>query len=182
MLWKAASYIHEGNGAEAMRVMEERRAIAEGNADWLAVSFDDVLIGRTLLEMGDVASASERFASAIVAVEKADVPADIETARAKSAAYDEAVAVTNVAFEARQNHELMGRIALAEGNGEEALTHLAHANHQDPRVLLLMAEAEAAAGNPEAAAELARGVQSVKLPAVVRSRQGAFDADRLIRR
>lgn len=178
LLWTAASYLHEGDSGSAIQTLDERRGIAEANDDWLAVSNDDVLIGRTLLETGDVAGASARFASAIEMIEQADVPeevkdatrrnilyneglvalaeGDIETARAKSAAYDEAVAVTNVAFEVRQNHELMGRIALAEGNGEGALTHLAHANHQDPRVLLLMAEAEAAAGNTEAAAEMVR--------------------------
>jgi hypothetical protein len=52
----------------------------------------------------------------------------------------------------------MGRIALAEGNGTEAVAHLEQANDQDPRVLLLTARAHEAADNQEAAAELIRQV------------------------
>jgi hypothetical protein len=59
-----------------------------------------------------------------------------------------------VPFELRQDHELLGRIALAEGKGAEAVAHFEQANDQDPRVLLLTAEAHAAAGNQQAADDL----------------------------
>ena len=61
-------------------------------------------------------------------------------------------------FELRQDHELMGRIALAEGKGAEAVAQLEQANDQDPRVLLLTARAHEAAGDQAAAAELIRQV------------------------
>lgn len=178
LLWKAASYLHEGNESEAMKTLDERMAIATENADWLAVANDHALIGRTLLETGEPARAAEHIATSNSAVAKADVPAevkeatirnnlynealvalargDLEAAKAKAAEFHQAVQGPNVAFEIRNDHELMGRIALAEGNPTGALSHLAQANQQDPRVLLLTAEAEKAAGNAEAAQEMAR--------------------------
>jgi hypothetical protein len=60
-----------------------------------------------------------------------------------------------VPFEIRQDHELLGRIALAEGDNESALEHFAHANQQDPRVLYAMAEAHNGMGNQEASDEMA---------------------------
>lgn len=178
LLWKAAAYLHEGNQAQALKVLEERQAIAENTSDWLAVANDNALIGRTLLDLGDAQKASERFAWSIEAVEKANVPqeikdgirrnhlynealvalanGDLATAKENSAAYHAAVQTPSIPFELRQDHELMGRIALAEGDASGALAHLGQANQQDPRVLLLTAEAYEASGNTEAAADMIR--------------------------
>ncbi len=52
----------------------------------------------------------------------------------------------------------MGRIALAEGDASGALAHLGQANQQDPRVLLLTAQAYKASGNDQAAIDMARQV------------------------
>jgi tetratricopeptide (TPR) repeat protein len=178
LLWKAASYLYEGNQAKAMQILEERRAISEKTNDWLAVSGDDVLIGQTLLDLGDAQKAAERFQWSIDEVEKADVPegtkeatrrnhlfnearvalakGDIALAKEKSAAYHTAVQTPAISFELRQDHELMGRIALAEGDASGALAHLGQANQQDPRVLLLTAQAYKASGNAEAATDMAR--------------------------
>jgi tetratricopeptide (TPR) repeat protein len=180
LLWKAAAWLHEGNRARAMEVLAERRAISERKSDWTTISGDDGLIGRTLLDLGDVEGAAARFASSVEAIEKADVPAgikeaarrnhiynealvalasnDLAKAKERAAAYHTAVQEPAVPFELRQDHELMGRIALADGNGAEAVAHFEQANDQDPRVLLLTAQALQAAGNQEAAAELIRQV------------------------
>lgn len=178
LLWKAAAYFHEGNRAQAMRVLEERRGIAEKTGDWLSVANDDVLIGRTLLDTGDAGKAERLFGGAVTTVEKAQAPeevkeglrrnhlynealvaltrGDLAAAQAKAAAYHDRVQSPNIAFEIRQDHELMGRIALADGKVAEARTHFSLANNQDPRVLLLMATAEKSAGNATAAQEMAR--------------------------
>lgn len=178
LLWKAASHLHEGNRPQAMRVLEERRAIAESTADWLAVANDDVLIGRLWLDLGHADEAERLFAQALPEVEKAEVPqevkeglrrndlynqglvaiakGDLAAAREKSRAYHAAVQEPAINFELQQDHELMGRIALADGNAAEALTHLGQANQQDPRVLLLTAEAHRVAGDAESAREMAR--------------------------
>ncbi|MGH7562806.1 MAG: tetratricopeptide repeat protein, partial [Gemmatimonadota bacterium] len=178
LLWKAASYLHEGNQAQAIQVLKERRAIAENTSDWLTVSGDDVLIGRTLLDLGDTQKAAERFAWSIEEIEKAEVPeetkegirrnhafndalvalaqGDLAAAKEKSAAYHTAVQTPAIPFELRQDHELMGRISLAEEKGSEALAHFGQANQQDPRVLLLTGQAYQASGNAEAAADMIR--------------------------
>jgi tetratricopeptide (TPR) repeat protein len=180
LLWKAAAWLHEGNRARAMEVLADRRAISERKSDWTTISGDDGLIGRTLLDLGDVEAAAARFASSVEAIEKADVPEgikeatrrnhiynealvalasnDLAKAKERSAAYHTAVQEPAVPFELRQDHELMGRIALAEGKGAEAVAHFEQANDQDPRVLLLTAQAHQVAGNQEAAAELIRRV------------------------
>jgi hypothetical protein len=149
-------------------------------SDWTTISGDDGVIGRTLLDLGDVDGAAERFDWSVDAIEKADVPegikagtrrnhiynetlvalasGDLAKAKERAAAYHAAVQEPAVPFELRQDHELMGRIALAEGRGAEAVTHFEQANDQDPRVLLLTARAHEAAGDEAAAAELIRQV------------------------
>ena len=178
LLWKAAAWLHEGNQARAFEVLAERRAISERKSDWTTIAGDDGLIGRTLLDVGDFERAAERFASSLEAIEKADVPAgvkeaarrnalynealvalaaeDLAEARRKAAAYHEAVQAPAVRFELRQDHELMGRIALAEGNGAEAVAHLEQANDQDPRVLLLLGQAHRMNGDEASGADLVR--------------------------
>ena len=178
LLWKAAAWLHEGNRARALEVLEERRRISEKKSDWVTISGDDGLIGRTMLDLGDVEGAAARFASAVVAIEKADVPegvkeatrrnhiynqalvalaaGDLAMAKEKSAEYHAAIQGPAVPFEQRQDHELLGRIALAEGNAAEAVAHLTQANQQDPRVLLLIARAHEARGDAAAAADMVR--------------------------
>ena len=70
----------------------------------------------------------------------------------------EAVAVRKVPFEVRQTHELAGRIALEEKKPGVAVTELAQAGQQDPRVLYLLAVAHQAAGDPVKAKQA--GVQA----------------------
>jgi Flp pilus assembly protein TadD len=77
-------------------------------------------------------------------------------AKEKSAEYHAAVQGPAVPFEQRQDHELLGRIALAEGNEPEAAAHLTQANQQDPRVLMLIAWAYEASGDEQAAADMLR--------------------------
>jgi tetratricopeptide (TPR) repeat protein len=178
LLWKAAAWLHEGNRAKALEVLEERRRISERKADWVTISGDDGLIGRTLLDLGDVEAAAARFASSVEAIEKADVPegvkeatrrnyiynealvalaaGDLARAKEKSAEYHAAIQGPAVPFEQRQDHELLGRIALAEGNEPEAAAHLTQANQQDPRVLMLIARAYEASGDEQAAADMLR--------------------------
>jgi tetratricopeptide (TPR) repeat protein len=178
LFWKAAAWLHEGNAAKAFEVLDTRRRISVEKSDWTTLSGDDALIGRTMLELGDPEGAAERFRWSVEEIEKADVPVgvkeatkrvhlyneglvalargDLATAKAKSAAYHAAVQEPAVPFELRQDHELLGRIALEEGNAAEAIAHFGRANQQDPRVLVLTARAQRAAGDAQAAEELLR--------------------------
>jgi hypothetical protein len=110
-----------------------------------------------------VDDAAARFRDQLASMEKAEVAAqvkdatrrqhlfdearvalarkDLATARAKAAAYGAAVAAKKIPFEVRQNHELAGRIALADSNYPVAVAELRQANQQDPRVVYLLATA-----------------------------------------
>ena len=60
-----------------------------------------------------------------------------------------------IPFELRQHHELEGRLAMAAGDAAAAVPHLEQANQQDPRVLLLLAEAHREQGMLEEARDYA---------------------------
>ena len=91
LLWKAAAWLHEGNRAKAFEVLAERRRISEEKSDWVTISGDDGLIGRTLLDLGDVKGATARFASAVEAIEKADVPEGVKEATRRNHIYNQAL-------------------------------------------------------------------------------------------
>lgn len=86
------------------------------------------------------------FDDARIALAKSDVP----RARAIAEAYSRQVAVKARPFEMRQQHELKGRIALAERSHAAAVAELKQANRQDPRVLYLLAVALKEKGDPSA--------------------------------
>src|SRR4029079_4796930 len=72
---------------------------------------------------------------------------DLAGAKARAQAYEKAVAVKQISFEIRQQHELAGLIALADNKPKVAATELAKANPQGPRVLYHLAVAQSAAGD-----------------------------------
>ncbi|MGH7572760.1 MAG: hypothetical protein ACREMK_13105 [Gemmatimonadota bacterium] len=109
----------------------------------------EVGAGQVPEEIKEATRRNHLYNEALVALARGDAA----TAREKAAAYHTAVQGPAIPFELRQDHELMGRIALAEGKASEALAHLGQANQQDPRVLLLTAEAYKASGDEQAAAE-----------------------------
>ena len=80
---------------------------------------------------------------------------DLSTAKAKSDEYAKQVAVKNIPFEVRQQHELAGLIALAEKRGPAAVQELKAANQQDPRILYLTAMALREAGDSQGALAVA---------------------------
>ncbi len=178
LLWKAASYLHEGNRDAAIQTLTEMRGLAERNDDWLAASGDDQTMGDAYLGTGDPDAAAEKYASALEAGQKSDAPQGIKDAIARNDAYNRArvalakgdvaaarkvadeyhrlVTAKNVPFELRQDHELMGRIALAEGDFDAALAHLGQASQQDPRVLLAIAQAHEGKGDDAAMRQAAK--------------------------
>jgi len=92
------------------------------------------------------------FEQGRVAVARHDVP----TAKSRLAEYTGLVAPRNAPFELRQQHELAGMIALEEKRYAAAREELGQANQRDPRVLLMMAQAEQGAGNAQRASALAQ--------------------------
>jgi tetratricopeptide (TPR) repeat protein len=163
LLWTAASYLHESNRVEAMKVLDRRLQIATGENDYLSLSNDYQLMGDVQLWTGNPVQAATMYAKVLEAGERADVPeavkagirrndaynatrvalvnGDVVTAETSSEAYHAAIAASQAPFEVRQEHEILGRIALAQGDADVALTHFQQANQQDPEVLYAMSQA-----------------------------------------
>jgi Flp pilus assembly protein TadD len=79
---------------------------------------------------------------------------DLATAKAKADAYALQVATKKIPFEIRQQHELAGRIALAEKSHPAAVKELEQASQRDPRVLYLLAVALQGKGDAVRAREV----------------------------
>jgi tetratricopeptide (TPR) repeat protein len=175
---EAASYLHEGNTAEALRSVGKMQTVAQAEGDTAALGGDANLMGNILLEAGRADEAAARFADALKLAEQANTPeevkqaarrqdlfdaglvalakSDLAAARQKAQAYATAVAGPKVPFEVRQSHELNGRVALQENDAARAAEELAQANQLDPRVLYYLAQAQRAKGDTAAARETAR--------------------------
>ena len=177
IFWTIITYVHEGDYESALRSCDETRGLAEGGEDWAAVAGNLNLAGDLLLVAGRLDEASASYEESVAAIAKADVReevrenvrrnilydetrvllarGDLGGAEQISARYGEAVTGRGIPFEVRQHHELLGRLALAKGDAAAAVTHLEQANQQDPRVLLLLAEAFRSQDQLESAAEMA---------------------------
>ena len=157
LFWTAFSYVHEGATDKALETMDKQYAIAEKGADGAAMSGDLNLMGEILLDAGKPDQALEKYKLCVQVMDKANVPVevkeatrrnliwdearvalakqDLETAKARAAAYAKQVAGKSIPFEVRQQHELAGLVAMAEKDYETAAAELARGNQQDPRVL-----------------------------------------------
>ena len=177
LFWTVLTWVHEGDYEAALATCEQLRALAEGGDDWAAVAGDLNLIGDLLLEAGRLDEASAAYDESLAAIGRADVReevrqnvrrntlfdrakvqlagGDLDGARAITAEYGAAVAERGIPFEVRQHRELQGRLARAAGDAAGAVIHLLQANQQDPRVLLLLAEAYREQGRLDEAREYA---------------------------
>jgi hypothetical protein len=142
------------------------------------MSGDLVQMGDVLREAGRLDDASAMYADAVKMIDGSQLPEpvkaatrrnnafeagrvaiakqDLATAKSKLAEYEKLVAPRNAPFEARQQHELAGMIALAEKRYAAASDELKQANQRDPRVLLLQAQAAQGAGDTQRATALAQ--------------------------
>ena len=178
ILWSAVSYVHEGATDKALPDVEKMQAIAEAGGDLAAVSGDQNLMGDILLESGqpdkalplyqktgrdhgprpnvpaEVKEAARRATCSTTRPACALAKGDLATAKAKSAAYTQQVAAKKIPFEVRQQHELAGRIAIAEKDYAAAVSELEQASSRDPRVLYLLAVALQGKGDAARAREV----------------------------
>jgi len=162
MFWSALSYVHEGATDKALAEIDKMSALAKADGDMTALSGDANLAGNILLEAREADKALVKFRETVDLIGKADVPAevkeaalrtslyeearvalakhDVPGARMKAAEYDKAViAAKSTSFDVRRGRELAGRIALEAKDHAAALSALAEASQQDPRVLYLTA-------------------------------------------
>lgn len=175
--WTAASYVHEGATDKALEEIRAQYALAEAEHDAASMSGDLVQMGDVLREAGRLDEASAKYDEAVAGISQAQVPDevkdatrrnnvfehgrlavarnDVAAAKAKAAEYASLIAPRKVPFEARQQHELNGLIALAEKRASAAVQEFTSANQQDPRILYLTAVALKEAGDTRKAAALA---------------------------
>jgi tetratricopeptide (TPR) repeat protein len=169
LAWTAESYIHEAAWDKAIAEIDQMIALADQDHDFGQRANDLAFKANTLLEANRPDDAAAAFQAQVEASDRSDTPADVKqathrnalysegrvalarhdlaTAKARAAAYAKQVAVKQIPFEIRQQHELAGLTALAEVKPKLAAAELAQANQQDPRVVYHYAVALTGAGD-----------------------------------
>ncbi len=175
LFWTAVSYVYEGATDKAVAEVQKMQAIAEAGGDLAAASGDQNLMGNILLESGQPDKALPLYQKTVDTLDRASAPpevkeaarrqllfdearvalakGDLATAKAKGDAYSQQAAVKKIPFEVRQQHQLAGRIAIAEKNYPVAVKELEQASRRDPRVLYLLAVALQGSGDAARARE-----------------------------
>jgi len=182
LFWTAASFLHEGRFDDAVQTVRERYAIAERSGDLTAAAEDRVLIGDILLEAGRPDDALAEFREAMELSGRSDSPEEIKRSTARNLLYYEArvalarddpeaaatiagryaglVEASRIPAELRSQRELVGLVALAEGDYDAAVSNLEKADTKDPRVLYELALAYRGTGDAGKARELAQAAAS----------------------
>ena len=177
MFRSITSHLFAGNGDAAIAVAEEIAAMNEADGDYAAKGGTTEYMGDIMLDAGLTDKAGEyydaalafrqqssmndankaqavrnhQFKSAITAL----VAEDSDAAAEIAAGYTAAVAESGTGFERRRAHELAGYLAMVAEDYETAVAELAQGTQVNPIVLYWSARANQAAGNNEAAADLA---------------------------
>lgn len=174
--WTASTYVYEGATDKAIAELKAGYDLADAAGDRASMSGDLNQMGDVLREAGRLDDALAKYADAVTTIEKAQVPDevkaatrrnyvfeqgrvavaknDLAAAKSHAAEYAKQVSVKNAPFEVRQQHELAGRIALAEKRYPAAAEELSQANQQDPVIIYLTALAWRGAGDAQKAAAL----------------------------
>jgi tetratricopeptide (TPR) repeat protein len=174
----AASHIFDGNFDAALEAAGRRYRLAETNDDPAQMGGDLSFMAQIQLAAGDHEGALEKLAGSLQLIDVAGVPDDVAENNARNSLYwttrialdrnslDEAratledyrdlVDVRKIPFEQRRVQELEGELALLSGDAAGAITALAEANQQDPRVNYLTALAHRELGDLDRAREQAK--------------------------
>ena len=172
-IWRAASYLHQGDIESALDETQKLYDIAAETDDRSAMAGDLNLMGGILLRAGRADEAVEKYHAQIEMMRSSDATeeikqaternqkydlarvalwqADLDVAKELADAYRDEVAAHNIRYEVQRAHELDGMITLAEGDLDTALGHFEQANQQDPEIWLLKARTYAAMGDTEGA-------------------------------
>lgn len=176
----AASFLHQGRTAEALKTFEEIGALASASglaAQIVGAHHDTAFV---LLDTGQANAAAAHLAAARAAIETSAVADAVKArqrlvaslmevrilgAQGKTSEADAALARTaalvsrrNNPYEAEELHEVQGLLALQQGRHADAIAHLAQAGKTDPYVLFQHATALEGAGRPAEAAAVYRQV------------------------
>ncbi|MBA3260309.1 MAG: tetratricopeptide repeat protein [Gemmatimonadales bacterium] len=186
---KGVILVDAGKTDAAVKEIQKEYDLDARLGDSANMSGDAQLIGSILLDAGRTDEAAKRFRQALELVEKSSLSdevkqdtrladrynrarvalakGDLPTAKSEAKAYADGAAERQNSFRVRQAHELAGTIALEEKQYDGALTHLAQANQQDPRVVYWTALAYQGKGDGAKAKETAgRAANANLLPLV----------------
>ncbi len=199
----AVSYADQGDFTRAIESIENQMKFAQAIEDHNNMAADCNAIGNILIEMGEPVKAQEMFDKSLKHTGLADVSDGVRenarriyiynTARASLANLDIAEAKTKAAefqkkvqafgnpIQIKLAHELVGTIALVEGEYDNALKELNQANLQNPYNLYRIAVAYNGLGDKKKAQEYQeqarnyRGVNNMNL-SFVHAKNGTLTA------
>ncbi len=159
----AVSYVDEGNLEQAFAELDKGYALAEKINDAAAMAGDLNNKGNILMEAGKPDKAMAMFEKSVKLIQGSALSQevkdnfsrgflynsarvaikqkDLETAKAKSEKFHEAVKAVNNPLQMMLYHELLGTIALAENDYDKAVAELNQANQQNPYNLFRLAVA-----------------------------------------
>ena len=175
------SYVEEGRLQEAIETSRRQLQIARDTENNVGMGNDLAQIGSIYLEMGRVDDAAESYRVSLDAYEEAEgvgeavkenartgylyfkarvdiARGDLDRAREAAELYRERTRENQNPAQERIYHELLGTIALSEGEFEVAAKELEQANRQDPYNLYRSMLAYEGMGDEERAQELCEQV------------------------
>lgn len=172
----AVTYADEGKFDEAVAELKKEQAVAAKINDPANMAADAVAMGDVLLEAGKPEEARKLYDKALDLQVRSDLSRevkdnaklvhhynlgrvavhtkDLSGARKHADLFMQGSTAKKNGGQIRLAHELAGTIALKEKQYDQALTHLAQANQQDPYVLYRMGKAYKGSGNEAKAKEL----------------------------
>ncbi len=171
----AVSYADQGDFTRAIEELNTQLSFAESIDDYNNMAGDFVTMGNVYLEAGDNAKAMELFNKSLEYALKSNVSdlvkdnarrlnlyntgraaladLDISTAKQKAAEFKKQTEAVNNPNQIKLAHELLGTIAIVEGEYQTAVAELNQANLQDPYDLYRLAVAYKGMGNDDKAGE-----------------------------
>ena len=172
----AVTYADEGKFDEALAELKKQQAVAQKINDPANMAADAVAMGDVLLESGQPEEARKLYEKALDLQARSDLSQEVKDnaklvhhynlgrvavhtkdlpgARKHADLLMQGATAKKNSGQIRLAHELAGTIALKEKQFEQALSHLAQANQQDPYVLHRIAKAYKGSGNEAKAQEM----------------------------
>jgi tetratricopeptide (TPR) repeat protein len=169
----AVSYTHEGSIDLALEELEKQYALAEKISDASAMSGDLILMGNILYEDAKYDEALANYERAVELVQQSDLAQEIKdnanlnflynaatiaakkkdfiTAKGGASEHLEGAEATSDPNRIRLAHQLMGMIALEEGDYDRTLEELQQASQENPYNLYRIALAYEAKGEKQKA-------------------------------
>ena len=176
-----------GNLDQALAEVEQQYALGQKTNDLPAMAGDLQLKGNILLEMGRLDDARKAYEQALKTTTDSNLSADnkanaalfhhynlarvaiakkdLATAKTETDTFRKGAEAAKNAFQVKQAHELLGRIALEEKNYDTAIAELGQANQQNPDVLYLLGESYQGKGDAaQAKASFTKAAKFNSLP------------------